>query len=107
MPLPQRHAFQSLWNVLQVGDPKVHSAALYVFEHVAVDAVPDLDLDTRVSPPVLGDGLWQHSMSDRHQAGDNNLPPLLFRAFFHGARRNPQVVGHALGQRHEFVPRVG
>src|SRR5215471_13763391 len=82
-------------------------AAVNVILDVALNALAEVNFDSRKIPIVFRDDPGESEMSQRHDARHNDLTSPLFGEIAHVLDANLQIVEQPLRERSELLPRFG
>src|SRR5262245_61787539 len=117
-PVPQRQhdikglcakalRYEWLRHVRDISESKIRQAAVNVILDVALNALTEVDFDSREMPIVFRDDPGESDMSERHDARHDDLTSPLFGELAHVLDPNLQVVEQPLRERSELLPRFG
>src|SRR5437660_12594081 len=114
-PVPQRQhdvkglcakALRCEWlrHVRDISESKIRQAALNVILDVALNALAEVDFDSREMPIVFRDDPGESEMSERHDARHDDLISPLFSELAHVLDANLQIVAQPLSERSTRFP---
>src|SRR5215510_15635991 len=93
-----------LRHVRDISESKIRQAAMNVILDVALNALAEVDFDSRKMPIVFRDDPGESEMSERHDARHDDLAAPLFGELAHVLDANPQIVEKPLRERSNSFP---
>src|SRR5262245_50647353 len=96
-----------LRHVRDISESKIRQAAMNVILDVALNALAEVDLDSREMAIVFRDDPGESKMSERHDARHDDLTSPLFGELAHVLYANLQIVEQPFCERSKLLPRFG
>src|SRR5262249_58056943 len=94
-----------LRHVCDISESKIRQAALNVILDVALNALAEVDFDSREMPIVFRDDPGESQMSERHDARHDDLTSPLFGELAHVLDADLQIVEQPPRERSKLLPR--